>query len=146
MLPATIERGKLFNFSAALVNWGFAAPINPRPVLLVLLSSDSSRIVWRSAASLADPRDWQPHLPGDPTFSVIEHSLSNSEVIPTNISHNSGAVLPLGLLLPDARMEALATTTKAAAAYSIRLANEDFGWVVLKGHGAVNIIGHLHLS
>jgi hypothetical protein len=58
-LPTTIERGQVFNFSAALVNWGFAAPINPRPVLLVLLSEDSSQIIWRSSASLADPREWQ---------------------------------------------------------------------------------------
>jgi hypothetical protein len=143
-LPTVIECGKIFNFSATLVNWGFAAPINPRPVLLVLLSADAKRIVWRSAASLADPREWQPHLPGDPTYSVIEHTLSSSEVMP-NISHSSGTLLPLGLMLPDARMGTLAATTEVAAAYSIRLANEDMGWVALKGEGAVNIIGHSRL-
>ena len=145
-LPTTIERGKVFNFSAALVNWGFAAPINPRPVLLVLLSADSSQIIWRSATSLADPREWQPHLPGDPTYSVIEHTLSSSEVMPTNVSSSGGALLPLGLLLPDARMAALATTTKAAAAYSIQLANDDVDWVTIVGEGAVNVIGHIQLK
>jgi hypothetical protein len=62
-----------------------------------------------------------------------------------NISHSSGTLLPLGLMLPDARMGTLAATTEVAAAYSIRLANEDMGWVALKGEGAVNIIGHSRL-
>ena len=142
--PATIARGSAFNFSAGLVNWGFAAPINPRPVLLVLLSADSSAILWRSAGSLADVREWQPHAPGDPTYSALEHALGSSETVPTNAS--AGESLPVGLFLPDARMEALASTAEAAAAYSIRLANDGVGWVAVVGEGAVNVIGHVTLT
>ena len=42
-----------FTFEAALVNWGFAAPISPRPVQLVLVAGNGS-VVWRSP-SLARP-------------------------------------------------------------------------------------------
>jgi hypothetical protein len=63
-----------FVFNASVVNWGFAAPINPRPLLLVLLTMNGSSVVWQSKVSLADVRDWQPYHPGDPTFTPLEYS------------------------------------------------------------------------
>ena len=40
------------SLAAALVNWGFAAPISPRPCQLVLMtgrnSSSNTKIIWRS--------------------------------------------------------------------------------------------------
>ena len=88
----------------------------------------------------------QPHVPGDPTYTAIEHTLSSSsELVGTNISHSGSSPVPVGLFMPDARMEG--TMSKAAAAaYSIRLANEDVGWVLLAGEGAVNVIGHIQVK
>eukprot|EP01052_Picozoa_sp_SAG31_P032725 SAG31_NODE_3617_length_4064_cov_41.284741_5_plen_564_part_00 len=137
--PAKFERGLPFNFTAAIVNWGFAAPINPRPVLLVLLSPDLSRIVWRSQSSLADVRDWQPHLPGDPTYSVLEHTLNCYDTIPTNLSFDGRASVLVGLYMPDVRAMS-PNNSGAAGAYSIRLANEDVDWITVS-EGVVNVIG-----
>merc|ERR1712070_144291 len=74
--------GKAFilDFSAQLVNFGFAAPINPRPVWLVLLSANNSSMVYKSQDSIADPRDWQPFMPGDPTFTPLVHTLGGGGV------------------------------------------------------------------
>lgn len=77
--------GAALTFRAGLVNWGFAAPINPRPILLVLLAADASDIVWRSASTMCDVRDMQPHIPGDPTFSAIEHVLTSNETVPAGV-------------------------------------------------------------
>jgi hypothetical protein len=144
--PATIEHGAPIKFDAGIVNWGFSAPINPRPVLLVLLSADLSRILWRSTESLADVRDWQPYMPGDPTYSILEHSLSSSEAVIVNGSHAAAGVVSVGLFMPDVRMERAAKTAKTAAGYSIRLANDGVDWVAVPGEGAVNVIGQTLLK
>ena len=139
--PHQISRGATLNFSAGLVNWGFAAPVNPRPVLLVLLSPGSAgAIAWRSD-SLADVTDWQPHQPGDPTYSAVEHVLVADEKLPLTVP--PGEDYRLGILMPDARMENLADTEEMAAAFSIRLANDDVPWVALRGVGAVNVLGRV---
>ena len=96
-------------------------------------------------------RDWQPHLPGDPTFTPIAHRLSGTFALraadlPRAELRGNGALLPLGLFMPDARMGGLATTADAAAAFSIRLANDGVGWVALAGEGAVNVIGAVNAT
>jgi hypothetical protein len=141
-----------WNFTASIVNWGFAAPINPRPVRVVLIKSTDSigdatftatttrtrshELVWSSNSSIARWLDWQPHTPGDPTFTPIEHSFGGSFATDTAVlrkachcssddgSRQKAAVgarngntaerasappcmLELGLFLPDQRMESL---------------------------------------
>eukprot|EP00038_Savillea_parva_P003016 m.120027 g.120027 ORF g.120027 m.120027 type:complete len:703 (+) comp11042_c0_seq1:3-2111(+) len=138
-----------FVFNASVVNWGFAAPINPRPVLLVLLAADNASVVWTSPQSLADVRDWQPFYPGDPTYTPLEHTFGTVvDTVPSTIpgctkGTPQGCVLPIGLFLPDARMDNLARHADQAQAFSIRFANheDDVGWVVLPGMGAVNVMG-----
>ena len=124
-LPTTLSAaGATFTFSAALVNWGFAAPISPRPVQLVLLAPKSNNsIVW-SSASLADPRDWQPFVPGDPTYLPQLHRLSAQITIPAEVLRAAaGTALRFGLYLPDMRM-APATALGVGADYCVRLAND----------------------
>ena len=41
-LPATSGGNISFVFEAALINWGFAAPISPRPVQLVVLAGNGA--------------------------------------------------------------------------------------------------------
>ena len=138
----TITPGAPLTFRAGLVNWGFAAPINPRPVLLVLLAADSSTIVWRSGSTMADVRDWQPHIPGDPTFSALEHTLTSHESLPAAVCAGATS-LQLGVFMPDARMNKLVETEAMAAAFSLRLANADVGWQTVKSEGAVNILANV---
>eukprot|EP00658_Telonema_sp_P-2_P063556 TRINITY_DN5230_c0_g2_i2.p1 TRINITY_DN5230_c0_g2~~TRINITY_DN5230_c0_g2_i2.p1 ORF type:complete len:301 (-),score=60.33 TRINITY_DN5230_c0_g2_i2:115-1017(-) len=132
-------------FSARLINFGFAAPVNPRPVWLVLLTGDNSSVSWKSQDSVADPRDWQPFAPGDPTFTPLLHVLgvgtvemvrARFEVASDDVGLDSR--LAVGLLLPDAR--------SAAAAYSVRFANDDVDWLHVEGEGIVNVIGSIVAS
>lgn len=148
--PGTVRAaaaGELeLEFSATLVNWGFAAPINPRPVQAVLLSPDRRRILWRSA-TLADPRRWQPHIPGSPFYTPLRHTFGGklavrnatlcSDTVPS-------CVLPIGLFLPDARNDLFAAAG-VTTSYSIRLANDDVGWVAVAGEGGVNVLGAIEV-
>lgn len=45
--------------------------------------------------------------------------------------------------MPDARMGSLVETDEMAAAFSLRLANADVEWVVVKGEGAVNVLANV---
>lgn len=90
------------NFNATVVNWGFSAPINPRPVYLVLLSPDRGTIVWQSPESLADVRDWQPHFPGDPTYTPLRHTFGTaiSGVDPNRIPSCKNSAVRFGHCRP----------------------------------------------
>ena len=142
-----------FTFQAALINWGFAAPVSPRPVQLVLLAQNGT-IVWCSA-SIADPRDWQPFTPGDPTFLPLLHRLQTQATIPASalrcagaggadggqsggIPHAQSCAFHFGLHLPDMRMERAAQEgPDGGAAYCIRFANDGMPWSA----GGVNVLG-----
>ena len=91
-------------------------------------------------------REWQPHTPGDPTYTPLEHSLNSNETM--HLAGNAsrippGALLPVGLFMPDARVD---KAVEQSEAYSVRLANEGVGWVAVAGEGAVNVIGHTRLE
>ncbi len=94
---------------------------------------------------MADVRDWQPHIPGDPTFSALEHVLASSETLPAATCAGDHALmsLQLGIFMPDARMDKLADTDAMSAAFSVRLANADVPWQIVKGEGAVNILANV---
>jgi hypothetical protein len=132
-----------FSFEVALINWGFAAPVSPRPVQLVVLGSNDT-VLWRSA-SLADPRDWQPFVPGDPTFLPLLHRLSADVSIPSSaLRCSAGQVctFSFGLAMPDMRMgKVVAEGSAGGAAYCIRLANDAVPW--LQG---VNVLAEFSVS
>ena len=148
VLPRELSAADATNVSVAfaLVNWGFSAPISPRPVRLVLLGGNGS-IVWQSP-SMADPRDWQPHMcaatlfcppsgqemrsltgvyrPGDPTFTPTVHRFG-ARGLSISASVSRGAKR-WGLYLPDMRM-GKAVAAGVGAEYCIRLANQGVPWV-----------------
>ena len=128
LTPTTGGASTSFVFSAALLNWGFAAPISPRPVMLVLLAANNS-IVWRSA-SLADPRDFQPFVPGDPTYLPALHRITARVEIPAAVVRGlaGASLLRFGLFMPDMRMAA-AVAAGVGADYCVRLANDGVDWV-----------------
>ena len=82
-------------FEAMVVNFGFAAPISPRPVVLAVLTPDGGGVLWTGSIgsnahgngtnttmppSLADVRDWQPYAPGDPTYSLLAHQFGGRNI------------------------------------------------------------------
>lgn len=146
-LHADADAGVWFVFEAALLNWGFAAPISPRPVRLALVG-DGGQVAW-SSESLADPRDWQPYTPGDPTFLPLLHRLRANLTIPASAlgcniesrsnSQNQSCLFNFGLYMPDMRLEqAMAKGAVDNSAYCIRLANDDIPWV-----GGINLMGEV---
>lgn len=171
--PGSVGAGTDFEFTSTLLNWGFAAPINPRPVQLVLLSQPNTasqqpraaHIVWRSE-SLADVREWQPYEPGDPTFSPLRHTFKGTVRVPPAVNlHCPGFDWRNDSIPPRAepQVAALPETVgctlmlglimpdlrpgllgDTSAAYSIRLANE-IPWLVIAGAdgGGVNVLGKI---
>jgi hypothetical protein len=149
--PAAFTLPATFNFTAALRNWGFAAPVNPRPVHLVILSADKTTVLWQSE-SLADPRDWQPHTPGDPFYTPARHTFGGRGLVVSAADLGGGCAmpectLPVGLFMPDARADKFGAAN-VGAAFSVRLANADVGWAVVRAtaksaQGGVNLLGEM---
>ena len=146
LLVPTLECLRIQKRTMFVLNRGFAAPISPRPVQLVLLSHHDDAVVWRSP-SIADPRDWQPYVPGDPTYLPTLHRISAVELsIPASALQCEGGAphctLCFGLSLPDMRMEkAEAEGPRGGAAYCIRLANDNMPWVA-----GVNVLGEVNVT
>ena len=86
-----------------------------------------------------DPRDWQPHVPGDPTFLPLLHRIRARVSIPTAAlvcEGDSPCDFHFGLRLPDMRMDKAATEGPGSgASYCIRLANAGVPWV-----GCTNVL------
>jgi hypothetical protein len=95
-------------------NFGFSAPVNPRPVLLTLqrAAGANATVVWSvavgsddsaGAAAAPDPRTWQPHAPADPRRATLNHSLDTRVALPPAEELPPGVYL-VGVALPDARV------------------------------------------
>ena len=133
-VPSTAAAGEDWSFNATIVNRGFAAPMNARPVLAVLVKSPPTAAPIVLATLDTDVRDWQPYLPGDPYFYSVTHELS---MPPTPLPPSVGAgTYQLGLYLPDARSKLHDDDSR----FAIRLANEDVPWWTLRGRYGVNVI------
>lgn len=130
------------DFEATLTNFGFGAPVNPRPVQLVLLSGAGSAaaVVWRSP-SFAQPQAWQPYVPHDPTYAPIVHTIGGAFEPPTRAAAPPGTY-SLGLAMPDLRPAPLSAA--AYGQYSLRLANAGVPWRVVHGEG-INEIGSIEV-
>jgi hypothetical protein len=101
-IPAAARPGGSFLLDLTLGNDGWAAPTNPRPVLVVLEGAGR-----RWTAELAiDPRTW---LPG--SIRIVAHLRLPASLAP--------GVYRLALWLPDA-----STALRARPEYSIQLANQ----------------------
>jgi hypothetical protein len=124
------KAGTPWSFDLTLVNRGFAAPVNPRQALLLLIPRSGPPVELPLAA---DPRTWQPYAPGDPEFKTLHHKISFHGKLPS---------LPPGdysvaLWLPDA-----APSLRRDPRYAIRFANRDTTWWTdAAGRYGANILG-----
>lgn len=112
-----VRPGGLLTLALSLVNRGFAAPVNPRPVYIVLQEPNSTFLTRLDL----DPRQWQP---GDISFTLKLR-------LPSNIAEGS---YRLALWLPD-EAEALQSNPW----YALRFANENT-WDEKTGY---NLLGSL---
>ena len=128
--PRSVTAGTPWSFELTLVNRGFAAPVNPRPAVLLLIPRRGEAV---ELPLDADPRTWQPFEPGDPDFKPLRHKVAFRGVLPA---------LPPGdysvaLWLPDA-----APSLRPDPRYAVRLANRDTTWWTDEtGHYGANILG-----
>ena len=118
--PVQAQAGGSFSFRVELENSGFAAPMLPRPVYLILAAQDKS---WGYPIE-ADPRRWEPG----------RHTLSSAITLPADLP---AGVYRLALWLPDS-----STSLQADPRYAIRFANPDLwdaehGWNLL---GTVEVL------
>ena len=104
-LPATAAPGGALPLQLELENVGFAAPINPRPVVLVLRHTTSGAVV--TVSITVEPRRW---LPG-------QHIVLASPTLPADLPPGAYELL---LHLPDPH-----ATLADRAEYAIQLANID---------------------
>ena len=134
-VPSAVAAGGAFGFDASVVNRGFAAPMNPRPVLAVLLNQSARVPVPIVLGAIdVDVRDLQPYLPNDPYFYPLTHRVSLPPVaLPPSVVAGTWS---LGLYLPDAR----ADLHDDDARFAIRLANRDVQWWSAGGRYGVNVI------
>jgi hypothetical protein len=107
-----------FAVNLNLVNDGYAAPFNTRPVQLVLRNNASGR-VYRIALS-ADPRKW---LPGQPI------NINQTVTLPSTMESGNYSVM---LNLPDA-----ASSISNRPEYAIQLANSST-WEASTGFNKLN--------
>jgi hypothetical protein len=146
--PTTIVLNASWVFEATLINWGFAAPVNRRPVLLTLIDVDGF-MVWNYSIPGADASMWQPTAALDPLRQRTTHVLATTVPEGCLGSLKAGGEYQLGLYMPDARAESLGYSSS----YSIHLANDprDVQWWVGPSSpfgptGGVNIIGKVNVS
>jgi len=117
ILPQEAAPGETMSIEMTLDNVGFAAPVNPRPVEIVLKNNTDGTS--HSIPVDADPRFWQP---GNPIM------LSADILVPANVPEGTYTVL---LRLPDA-----AESLRDDPRYAIRLANENT-WIETEGANAI---------
>jgi hypothetical protein len=134
--PATAVPGKKFTAAVQLINRGFAAPVNPRPVRLVLVGTDK---VYTISQAATDVRTWYPCNPVKRDKLAPVYTLKfNVESFPKV----PGGEYKLGIWMPDNR-----TSLQEDARYAIRVANRDVPWYPgTKNNYGINIIGKIKVD
>ena len=100
-----------------LINRGFLALRNPRPVLVALVASDGTVHTLRADAG---PRTWQPYRPDDPDFEPVVHTIALDSSTSADLTPGNYRI---GLWLPDA-----AESLRLNPLYAVRVANDDTVW------------------
>lgn len=128
--PREVRAGASWTFDLTLVNRGFAAPVNPRPVVLLLLPRSGAPVALPLAS---DPRTWQPFAPGDPDFRALTHAVRFGGDLP----RLEPGEYSVALWLPDD-----APSLRLDPRYAVRLANRDaVWWTDEAGRYGANILG-----
>jgi hypothetical protein len=129
---ATPRAGSPLQLELVLINRGFATLINPRPVLIALISSRGAVHTFELPG--VDVRRWYPHQPGDATYAALRHTLTCGTVIPENLAPGWYSI---GLWLPDAS-EGL----RLRPEYAVRVANANVPfWTSDEGLYGINLLG-----
>ena len=97
---------------------------------------------------MAQPTDWQPFVPGNPFYTPQRHRFGGDWSL--NLTQSpcvdapSECEVDVGVWMPDSRND-MFVKEGVASAFSVRLANQDVGWISVDGAGGVNAIGKMLL-
>lgn len=131
--PKKAISGKSFKAAFNLVNRGFAAPINPRLVYLVLVDKNK---IYTLGKAKTDVRKWYPCNPYKRTILAPPYTLKFKTKSFPKVSPGK---YKLGIWLPDN-----SKSLQNDARYAIRFANRDVPWWTgAKNNYGVNIIGDI---
>jgi hypothetical protein len=135
IFPENAASGKNFKAAFSLVNRGFAAPINPRPVYLVLIGKNK---VFTIGKAKADVQKWYPCNPVNRKILAPVYTL--------NFAVESFPEVPagkykLGIWMPDNYK-----SLQNDARYAIRFANRDVPWWTGPGGKyGINVVGDINI-
>ena len=115
------QAGKTLNMKLKIKNTGFASPVNPRTVELVLVSKTDANEVYKMKLE-TDPRKW---------FAGKEHSLDITYTLP---AQTKGKEYIIYLNLPDP-----SSTLSERPEYSIRIANQEM-WEASAGYNKIHTV------
>jgi hypothetical protein len=116
--PKRVRQGSELAVKVKLRNRGFAVLYNPRPVYITLIGEDGKVNEFRMTD--ADPRRWQPYLPGDESFAPLAHEIAGEWQTPSGLAPGK---YQIGLWLPD-EAESIAKDPR----YAVRVANRNTPW------------------
>lgn len=116
-MPAKWQIGRSHRLKLTLINRGFATVTSNHPVYFVLID-EHGRVT--ECPTAAQSIDWQPHQPGDATYTPLLHTVSAEISLPGGLPSGT---YRLGFWLPDA-----SETLKYDSRYAIRCANGDTTW------------------
>ena len=94
--PRSHPRVQSFPLSVRLVNRGFSALHNPRPVYFVFVNS-AGAVALRSRIDAA-PSEWHPFDIGDPMYTPMVHTIDHTAAV----NMLAAGLYSVGLSLPDA--------------------------------------------
>ena len=135
-MPQRLSVGGALTVEVALINRGFSTLHNRRPVYIVLIGQDGRVIEF--AAPGADPRRWQPFVPGDETYAPLTHRVSVKTTLPDAVTPGWYKV---GLWMPDAYRR-----LRLDPRYAVRAANRDvLWWTDQEGRYGVNLLGVMEI-
>lgn len=129
-MPTKWKKGWSHHVELTLINRGFATVMGNHPVCFVLIDQDGKVT---ECPTMMKSIDWQPHRPGDATYTPLLQTVSADISLPADFKSGT---YRLGFWLPDA-----SDLLRYDARYAIRCANGDTTWWVSadKAYG-VNVL------
>jgi len=133
--PEQSEPGERISLEIELINRGFATVFGQHEFHMALIDENDKITTFPINVNL---NNWQPHQPGDTTYTPLQHKVNADINLPESLSSGT---YKLGLWLPDS-----ADQLKYNNRYAIRCANGNMEWKVSddKKYG-INIISTIFI-
>ncbi|MGL4941826.1 MAG: DUF4874 domain-containing protein [Thermoguttaceae bacterium] len=134
-----VKSDETFDIAINLINRGFSAPINPRPIFITLIDADGNVTPLKTTAN---PRTWQPYQPNDANHTPLVHRIEGEWRLPEEIKPGHYKV---GLYMPDPYEK-----IGADSRFAIRVANRNSMWwtqqnATSRDSYGINVLGSIEV-